>query len=279
MFLPVPLHACCVTTDRNADWQRFGRLVKERRIALGMRTSKALAEKVGVVPRLVGDIENGRRDSYSLSTMLNLADALGWEDAYDVALGGDPVEVEPRKAQPPGDDAEADLSIAYLDWAMAHVEALSNAFKYALARRIELGEAHQELEQTFVMSEQLKDGRPWTPPWWDYPDGFEPWKEEWWDAPGNRERWLAHELSEKTAAGQPGLDDADNDQREGGSSANTDEPRKKSPSPADELARRRAWEAIPDDAAAYDTGEPSEYEKQVEQQDRAAERPDESGEE
>ena len=58
--------------------QQFAIEVKSRRLELHIPTARALAERVGVSPRLVGDIENGRRNSYSDSTLLKLDKALLW---------------------------------------------------------------------------------------------------------------------------------------------------------------------------------------------------------
>lgn len=57
-------------------------------------------------------------------------------------------------------------------------------FDYADARGIDVGDAIDELDEVRVMAAQLKDGRPWTPPWEPLPDEFlpgdQPWIEAWW---------------------------------------------------------------------------------------------------
>jgi DNA-binding XRE family transcriptional regulator len=80
----------------------LGRLVRERRLEQGFDTSKALAERIGVSPRLVGEIENGRRDSYRPSTLWKLDRALGWERGSSQAVldGGEPTVSASPPASP-----------------------------------------------------------------------------------------------------------------------------------------------------------------------------------
>ncbi|MCF2705840.1 helix-turn-helix domain-containing protein [Arcanobacterium haemolyticum] len=59
--------------------QTLGTLVRNRRLNLGISTSRELAEMVRVSARLIGDIENGRRSSYSANTLVRLDNALQWE--------------------------------------------------------------------------------------------------------------------------------------------------------------------------------------------------------
>ena len=76
------------------DWKRLGLVITEARIRRGFSTAKELAEAVTVTPRVIGDLENGRRDNYSAATMINLERVLGWESGsvYMVLGGGQPVQ-------------------------------------------------------------------------------------------------------------------------------------------------------------------------------------------
>lgn len=56
----------------------FARAVASRRIELGMRTAKQMAEKSGLSTRLISDIENGRKDNYALASLAAVDDALDW---------------------------------------------------------------------------------------------------------------------------------------------------------------------------------------------------------
>ena len=78
-------------TRLSLDWNRLGRYVVRRRIELGW-SAKQLAEHAGMSPRLVGEIENGRRTSYSAKTVMALEGALLWQQGSveDVLVGGEP---------------------------------------------------------------------------------------------------------------------------------------------------------------------------------------------
>lgn len=82
------------------DWKRFGRLVTQTRIDKGYMTAKELAESMSVTPRVIGDLENGRRSNYGAATLRKLEIALGWgpKSVYAVLGGGAPVEVEGQRA-------------------------------------------------------------------------------------------------------------------------------------------------------------------------------------
>lgn len=93
MFLPVPVRLADM--ENTADWMALGRNVVQARVSAGLRTSKSLAERMGVSQRLVGDIENGRRASYSSSTIASLEMALDWSPgSVDAVLAGrDPMPI------------------------------------------------------------------------------------------------------------------------------------------------------------------------------------------
>lgn len=58
--------------------QELGRAVAARRVQLGMRTAKQLAERSGLSTRLISDVESGRRDSYAKASLEALNRALEW---------------------------------------------------------------------------------------------------------------------------------------------------------------------------------------------------------
>ena len=119
-----------------ADWSRLGEVVVRDRVKAGMKTTKALAERMGRSPRLVGDIENGRRTSYSSSTKVALEQALGWwTGAVEAVLrGGEPgvrselarVTIGPMGARQPDDPpavAEVRMRLAVTSEALLAVVA------------------------------------------------------------------------------------------------------------------------------------------------------------
>lgn len=69
--------------------ERLGQLVVARRIQLGLRTSVALAEAAGLTPRVISDLELGRRSNFSASTRAQIEGALKWHTgSIDDALKG-----------------------------------------------------------------------------------------------------------------------------------------------------------------------------------------------
>ena len=59
-------------------WARLGRTVTTER-GRHWRSRAAFARAAGLSPRLVGDVEKGRRDNYSDATLAAVEAALGWE--------------------------------------------------------------------------------------------------------------------------------------------------------------------------------------------------------
>lgn len=75
------------------DWKRVATEVVARRTALGMTTSKALADRAQLTTRVIGDIENARRTNYSQGTLAQIENALNWKPgSIELLLAGeDPV--------------------------------------------------------------------------------------------------------------------------------------------------------------------------------------------
>jgi transcriptional regulator with XRE-family HTH domain len=81
-----------------AEWKRLGARIVRRRVELGMKTTKALADQTGLTPRMLGDIENGRRTNYSPGTIAQIEIALRWVagSVHTVLAGGDPITDGPK---------------------------------------------------------------------------------------------------------------------------------------------------------------------------------------
>lgn len=60
------------------DWQRLGKRVTVER-GRYWRSRNAFARAAGISPRLLGDVEKGRRTNYSDATLAAIEAALGWE--------------------------------------------------------------------------------------------------------------------------------------------------------------------------------------------------------
>jgi hypothetical protein len=83
------------------DWQRLADYVVARRVELGMRDRRALAEVTGVTERTLGKLENGQR--VSPSTLAMVENRLGWApgSCRRILAGGEPnvVSADPRPAE------------------------------------------------------------------------------------------------------------------------------------------------------------------------------------
>ncbi|MFE5702094.1 hypothetical protein [Rhodococcus koreensis] len=70
----------------------------------------------------------------------------------------------------------------FVEWQQHMGKAMLLTFEYARMRGIDGATADEELREAMHMAGQMKDGRPWTPPWQasKYGEGEEPWRESWW---------------------------------------------------------------------------------------------------
>lgn len=84
----------------------------------------------------------------------------------------------------------------FQEWQQATMQVLMSTWEYARMRGLTPEQADDELHEVLVMAGQLKDGRPWTPPWraHEYGEAAEPWRESWWHRAGPRG---VHELKER----------------------------------------------------------------------------------
>lgn len=83
-----------------SNLERLGRLVRLRRTQLRIHTAKALADAAHVTPRVVSDLEVGRRANFSGNTKAAIEDALLWGAGSidDTLAGGEP---RPLETAPP----------------------------------------------------------------------------------------------------------------------------------------------------------------------------------
>lgn len=90
------------------DWQRIAEAVIARRVELGMKTTKALAERSFLTSRLLGDVENARRQRYAPATLRAIELGLRWlpGSIRQVGMGGEPTPADSngdnRKVHRPG---------------------------------------------------------------------------------------------------------------------------------------------------------------------------------
>jgi len=94
-----PLVSCTIAYMAEDGWKRLGTRIVQRRTELGMRTTKALAEKSRLTSRTLGDMENGRRTNYGPATKAAVEIALQWgaDSINQIVAGGEPTPaVYPR---------------------------------------------------------------------------------------------------------------------------------------------------------------------------------------
>lgn len=99
---------CLLDDGPMHDWKRLGTYVVARRVKLGHATRIEFATAAQIHPRVLSDIENGRRVNYDKVTVAKLEGALGWEtgSTMRVVQGGEPWLTE----QAPATDTADDLS-------------------------------------------------------------------------------------------------------------------------------------------------------------------------
>jgi transcriptional regulator with XRE-family HTH domain len=86
-----PVVSCTMSGMSEEDRKRLGREVIARRTELGMTTTKGLAEKAKLSARMLGDVENGRRQNFSPGAKAQIEHALDWMyGTVDDILAGDP---------------------------------------------------------------------------------------------------------------------------------------------------------------------------------------------
>jgi transcriptional regulator with XRE-family HTH domain len=92
------------------EWNRLGDRIVRRRTELQMRTTVALAARTGLTPRMLGDIEKGRRQNYSPATKARIEAALDWEPGSIAAVlaGLEPTAI---RSPPANDDDGPDYTI------------------------------------------------------------------------------------------------------------------------------------------------------------------------
>lgn len=97
-------------------WDRLGSLVVERRVDLGMETTTAFSDVTGLSTRILGDLENGRKDSYRAATLIKVERALKWAPGSidSVLAGGRPSIDDSLHGQPASvlqSESERDASV------------------------------------------------------------------------------------------------------------------------------------------------------------------------
>lgn len=68
------------------DWKRAGNEIRMLRAGLGYKTLAEFAAKVGLSNETIGNIENGRRESYSPGIQVAIEEALGWAQGSFMAV-------------------------------------------------------------------------------------------------------------------------------------------------------------------------------------------------
>lgn len=169
---------------RGADPARLrllGELLRMRRAAIGYRHVPAFTAKRGINTRMAGDIEHGRRDTYTFPSLQDVAAA--YEVTYDsvmavvwsgagelVPAGDEPREPRALPSAPPGDPGDPP------GWPPARVAADRPFFDPINERRVELaarGIAYPTGAQMF--GEGTDDAEAWDGDFAPLPVGDKVW--------------------------------------------------------------------------------------------------------
>ena len=175
-----------------ADLERLADYTKRRRDALNL-TSVDVAGRGGPSDTTLAKIETASANPRA-QTLKKLDRALGWKQgsAQVILTGGEPDELESAELISPhhepgpqrsdqesrrsglsdnarraryADLRDADPKDLFDRWYELFVKRLEIEMAYKDNRDVTLKQAHDELEATFYMAAQAKDGRPWLPPW------------------------------------------------------------------------------------------------------------------
>lgn len=175
------------------DWQRLAQHVRLRREEGGVSLADVTA-RGGPDEEVLAQIEAGRavRDPRTLS---DLDRALNWFQGSSLRVlegrepspqpGPPPLALSPaeatwRKARrrapwSPPPDVESGLLLEneelFEEWSTLFLRSLALEMEYARRRGFtQPAQAREELVETLFMAAQVKDGRPWVPPWEEISD-------------------------------------------------------------------------------------------------------------
>jgi hypothetical protein len=141
MFLDV---SCTITGMDKHDWERLGQRIVQRRVELGMRTREQFSERTKLSTRLLQDLENGKRLSYSQGTLAVVERALEWKpgSCRDVLVGlpARPTET-PHQSAPPDTPPTGGVT----NWSIARLLTTSSRGKEAAERASAAGSSETDL--------------------------------------------------------------------------------------------------------------------------------------
>jgi hypothetical protein len=151
------------------EWEKLAVAVRDRRRELGFRTREAFAEATDLSPRVLGDIENARRDNYDTKTIQKLEAALQWARGrvLDLLRGG-LAEREASPEEPPElQTAEGIARYLYRDdlplVALLHRSGLREDQIFTLILRVRAIRERQHMELLTDVAEQILKGGGWAP--------------------------------------------------------------------------------------------------------------------
>lgn len=135
----------------DSDVQRLGQLVRLRRTQLRIHTGKALADQAHVTPRLISDLEVGRRANFSGSTKAAIEDALMWAPGSidNTLAGGEPTPLERTPVEKRGDKEHPNLQ------AGVPIEVVAESLS-SLIEHIRLLEGHGNVGREMI--DKLRPG-------------------------------------------------------------------------------------------------------------------------
>lgn len=110
--------------------QNLAENVRKRRIDLGYRKIKDFAKEVGVTPRLIGEIENARRDSYSPTTLQALDSELGWTQGTSARLLAGTTDLPELSSESIYNESDCGVTLGLSEYLKAVEEGISFLQKF-----------------------------------------------------------------------------------------------------------------------------------------------------
>lgn len=143
-----------------ADWERLGKMVIDRRLALGLRTRDQAAIATGISVRLLADLELGVRDNYEPYTLVRLEQGIGWlPGSVDAILQGGYPSLLPGTVGAEIDPVEAELQLIRQSDLPDEQKAAILEYTRELAER-QRAERRAEVERLIALARRLGPDEP-----------------------------------------------------------------------------------------------------------------------
>lgn len=164
------------------NWPALARAVVAQRTALGYTSQKTFAAASDISLRTVSDLETGKRDSYSASTLGRLQTALQWPEGHIAAILA---STDDNPAAPPVSELSTIAGIMrhihrddFVLAAMLHRSGLSEVDLFKLLLKIRVRRERQNADLLAEVAAAVVEAGGWAPE--------QPWPPTWLTDEGGR---------------------------------------------------------------------------------------------